>query len=147
MPTHRASSRSAGCTSVPSFFERACKRAAALPASIEAVVQGADWRQKGTAPTICLVDMLQPSSDLEHPGAVRCGVRCESFVRVATAHLEDVAVHQALDDQPNALSGERLQKEDGVQCRATRGGCASHLQVASTGEDDAVVNDVISDQG
>jgi hypothetical protein len=59
------------------------------------------------------------------------------------ANLEAPANYHALEKQAWRLDGERLQEVRTVQCRS-RGG-ASHLEVAGTWEDHAILYHVVGD--
>ena len=73
------------------------------------------------------------------------------FVSATAAHLKATARDGALNVQAGHLDGQRLQEENGLQRRVSRGDCACcrtcELKVARTGEDDAGVDDMIGHEG
>eukprot|EP00966_Prymnesium_polylepis_P212841 4929254-Prymnesium_polylepis.3 len=130
----------------PRLAQCAVARPVLQPTSVEAVVQSARRRRRSAPPDKRLIDALRRSSGTDRAGAMRGHTRRERLGRVAAAHLKAVATHHTLDDQPSGLEGERLQEEDRAQCSTAHGDRAGELEVAGTGEDDAALHDVVSDQ-
>ena len=73
------------------------------------------------------------------------------FVHASAADLKPTARDGTLDLQASRLDGKRLQEEDRLQRRGSRGHCAPcstcELQIARPREDDAGVHDVIRHEG
>ena len=132
----------------PRPHQRAVARAVLQADRLEAIVQHADGRgvrarsgsQRRTADA--------PPALWRSGGAraVQCRVR-RQVVACTAAHLEAVAAHGTLDEQPGRLNGERLEEEDVSQRRPAPRRSARHLEVAHAGEDGATLDDVVRHEG